>query len=171
MATLFEIGADFLRLQEMAEDPEIDQEAIKDTFEAIEGEFNEKVESWLKVIRNLQEDTLARERMMDDLEKKNEADLRTIDRMKGTLKQIMEATGLKKAGGAVLSATVCGVGGKKPLVWADGIKEDARLLPQKYQKVETVYKADTEAIRADLDAGIEVPGVEYGDRGTYLKVK
>lgn len=171
MATLFEIGADFLRLQEMAEDPEIDQEAIKDTFEAIEGEFNDKVESWLKVIRNLQEDTLARERMMDDLEKKNEADLRTIDRMKGTLKQIMEATGLKKAGGAVLSATVCGVGGKKPLVWADGIKEDARLLPQKYQKVETVYKADTEAIRADLDAGIEVPGVEYGDRGTYLKVK
>lgn len=171
MATLFEIGADFLRLQEMAEDPEIDQEAIKDTFEAIEGEFNDKVESWLKVIRNLQEDTLARERMMDDLEKKNEADLRTIDRMKGTLKQIMEATGLKKAGGAVLSATVCGVGGKRPLVWADGIKEDARLLPQKYQKVETVYKADTEAIRADLDAGIEVPGVEYGDRGTYLKVK
>ena len=171
MATLFEIGADFLRLQEMAEDPEIDQEAIKDTFEAIEGEFNDKAESWLKVIRNLQEDTLARERMMDDLEKKNEADLRTIDRMKGTLKQIMEATGLKKAGGAVLSATVCGVGGKKPLVWADGIKEDARLLPQKYQKVETVYKADTEAIRADLDAGIEVPGVEYGDRGTYLKVK
>lgn len=171
MATLFEIGADFLRLQEMAEDPEIDQEAIKDTFEAIGGEFNDKVESWLKVIRNLQEDTLARERMMDDLEKKNETDLRTIDRMKGTLKQIMEATGLKKAGGAVLSATVCGVGGKKPLVWADGIKEDARLLPQKYQKVETVYKADTEAIRADLDAGIEVPGVEYGDRGTYLKVK
>lgn len=171
MATLFEIGADFLRLQEMAEDPEIDQEAIKDSFEAIQGEFDDKVESWLKVIRNLQEDTLARERMMDDLEKKNEADLRTIDRMKGTLKQIMEATGLKKAGGAVLSATVCGVGGKKPLVWADGIKEDPLLLPKEYVLGVTTYKPDTDKIREALDAGIEVPGVEYGDRGTYLKVK
>ncbi len=171
MSSLFEIGADFLRLQEMAEDPNIDQEAIMDTFEAIEGEFNDKVEKWLMVIKDKQEDMNTRERLMEDLREKNQADFRTIDRMKATVKQLMELTGQKKAGGAILTATICGVGGKKPLVWADGVREDARLLPEKYQKVETVYKADTDLIREDLDNGIEVPGVEYGDRGTYLKVK
>lgn len=171
MSSLFEIGADFLRLQEMAEDPSVDQEAIMDTFEAIEGEFNDKVEKWLMAIKDKQEDMNTRERLMEDLREKNQADFRTIDRMKATVKQLMELTGQKKAGGAILTATICGVGGKRPLVWADGVREDARLLPEKYQKVETVYKADTDLIREDLDNGIEVPGVEYGDRGTYLKVK
>ncbi len=171
MSSLFEIGADFLRLQEMAEDPNVDQEAIMDTFEAIEGEFNDKVEKWLMVIKDKQEDMNTRERLMEDLREKNQADFRTIDRMKATVKQLMELTGQKKAGGAILTATICGVGGKRPLVWADGVREDPLLLPKEYVLGVTTYKPDTDKIREALDNGIEVPGVEYGDRGTYLKVK
>lgn len=171
MSTLFTLTADMMSLMALAEDPEIDQQALQDTFEGLQMEFDDKIESWLKCIRNLESDINERKALMDDLAEKNKRDQKAIDRMKETIKTVMEATGQKNAGTAILSATVCTKGGPKPMVWADGIREDARLLPEKYQKVETVYKADLDAIKADLDAGIAVPGVEYGERGSYLKIK
>lgn len=171
MSSLFEITQDMMALLDMMEDPELDPQALQDSFEGLQMEFDDKVESWLKVVKNLEADINERKALMDDLAEKNKRDQRNIDRMKETIKAVMVATGQKKAGTAILSATVCAAGGKMPLVWADGIKEDARLLPEKYQTVETVYKANTDLIREDLDAGVAVPGVEYGERGSYLRIK
>lgn len=169
MSTLFEISADMLKLMELLDDPEIDQQAIADTFEGLSGEFDLKVESWLKARENMKADIAARQRIAEDFMEKNRIEMRKVKRMEETLKGIMEATGRKKAGTAIFSATLCKAGGKLPLVWADGIKDDPKLLPEKYQITETIVKADTDKIREDLDAGIEVMGVMYGERSTYLR--
>ncbi len=171
MSSLFEITADMMQLVDMMDDPEIDEQALIDTLEGAEGEFNDKIESWLKVIRMKEADIKERKDLIASLTDKNKVDDNAIERMKKVVMMVMNATGYKKAGTAILSATVCAAGGKTPLVWADGVKEDARLLPEKYQITETIVKANTDKIREDLDAGVEVPGVGYGERGSYLRIK
>ena len=173
MSNLFEITADMMQLVDMLDDPEIelDEQAFLDTWEGVEGEMNLKIESWLKVIKNKEADIKARKELMDELNTKNKRDENAINRMKATLIQVMNYAGKKTAGTEILSATVCGNGGKLPLVWADGIKEDPRLLPEEYQIKEVVVKPNMERIREDLDAGIPVQGVEYGERGSYLRIK
>lgn len=171
MSSLFDLTADMMQLVDMMDDPEIDEQALIDTLEGAEGEFNDKIESWLKVIRMKEADIKERKELIASLTDKNKVDDNAIERMKKVVMMVMNATGYKKAGTAILSATICGAGGKLPLVWADGIKDDPQLLPEQYQIVETVYKANTDKIREDLDAGVEVPGVEYGERGSYLRIK
>ena len=173
MSSLFEITGELLRLMDMLDDPEqeVDEEAFLDTWEGMQYDFDTKVANWLKVVKNLEADIESRKKLIAELTEKNRKDENTINRMKETVKKAMELTNTKRAGNEILSATVCSAGGKLPLVYADGIREDARLLPEKYQKVETFYKADTDKIREDLDAGIPVPGVEYGERGSYLRIK
>lgn len=173
MSNLFEITSDMMQLVDMLDDPEIelDEQTFLDTWEAVEGEMNLKIESWLKVIKNKEADIKARKELMDELNTKNKRDENAINRMKATLIQVMNYAGKKTAGTEILSATVCGNGGKLPLNWADGVREDPRLLPEEYQVQEVVVKANVDKIREDLDAGIPVQGVEYGERGSYLRIK
>lgn len=173
MSNLYELTGDMLRLESLIEDDEqeLDEQALMDSWEGLEGEVNEKVEKWLRVIRNKEADITARKKAIEELNGKNARDQKAIDRMKDTLLQIMNLLNRQKAGTALLSCSVANNGGKIPLVWADGIKEDPTLLPEKWRtKVET-WKANTDEIRAALEEGEKIPGVELGERGQHLNIK
>ena len=173
MPNLYELTEDMIRLEDLIEDgdQEIDEEWLVSEWETLEGDINDKTEKWLRVIKNKEADIKARKDAIADLTAKNERDQRTIDFMKRTLVQVMGLLGKKKAGTAILSCTVAANGGKAPLVWADGFKEDPTLLPEKWRtKVET-WKANTDEIRAALEEGEQIPGVELGERGTHLLIK
>ncbi len=129
------------------------------------------MEHWLRVVKNLEADVKVRKDEIARLEKKNETDALHVYYMKHTLQKVMDLLGKKKAGTAILSCTVAANGGKAPLVWADGFKEDPTLLPEKWRtKVET-WKPNTDEIRDALAAGEKIPGVELGERGTHLLIK
>ena len=161
--SLFQISEDYMRfksvMDELLEDPEVDEQAILDTWESIEMAFDDKIAASGLFI-------LAKEG-----ENKNETTTNRIKRMKEQMMGSMISLGYKKAGTPICSATVCGNGGKRPLIWADGIKEDPTLLPEKWRTKTEIWKADTEAIRAALEEGEQIPGVELGERGQYLKVR
>lgn len=171
--SLFEITGRMVELMDLIDDPEseVDEQALIDSWEAVEGEFNVKVESWLKVIRNKEADIKARKELADELTKKNKRDENTITRMKDTIAWLMKAGGMKTAGTEILSASIRKKGGNLPILYADGIKEDPTQLPKEYVTEVTTYKPDTEKIREALDAGIQIPGVAYGERGEYLAIK
>lgn len=174
MPNLYELTEDMIRLEAMLDEEgaeDLDEQAFVDTWEGIEGELNDKVEHWLRVVKNLEADVKARKDEIARLEKKNETDALHVYYMKHTLQQVMELLGKKKAGTAILSCTVAANGGKAPLVWADGFKEDPTLLPEKWRtKVET-WKANTDEIRAALEEGEKIPGVELGERGQHLLIR
>lgn len=173
MASLFEITAELRQFLSLLDDPEfeVDENAFLDTWEGMQYDFDTKVANWLKVVKNLEADIESRKKLIAELTEKNRKDENTITRMKETVKKAMEFTNTKRAGNEILSAMVCTKGGPLPLNWADGVREDPRLLPEEYQVQEIVVKANTDKIREDLDAGIPVQGVEYGERGSYLKIK
>ena len=50
---LYEISVDYRRFQEQVESGEIPEEAIADTLEAIEGNFDDKVDSIACIIKSL----------------------------------------------------------------------------------------------------------------------
>lgn len=53
MTSLYELTGELLRLLEMAEDPDMDEQALKDTMEAVEGEFEFKADGYAKVMMEL----------------------------------------------------------------------------------------------------------------------
>ena len=96
MATLYELTDDYLTLLEMAEDPDIDEQALKDTMEGIEGALEIKAEGYAKIIRMLEGDAEACDAESKRLRNKKQTIENNIKRMKGALQMAMEATGKRK---------------------------------------------------------------------------
>ena len=96
MATLYSLTDDYLTLLEMAEDPDIDEQALKDTMEGIEGALEIKAEGYAKIIRMLEGDAAACDAESKRLRNKKQAIERNIDRMKKALQYSMVQTGKTK---------------------------------------------------------------------------
>ena len=91
--TLYEMTDNYKAVLEMAQNPDIDEQAIKDTLEAIQGDIKEKADGYAKVIKELdgEADKLTAEikRLTD---RKNTIQ-NNIAYMKQSLKEAMTATG------------------------------------------------------------------------------
>lgn len=96
MSTIYELTDDFLRLLEMAEDPETDPQAFADTLEGLEYEIEVKAENYAKVIKQLDSDASGIDAEIKRLQAKKSAIANSQDRMKKTLEGAMIATGKVK---------------------------------------------------------------------------
>lgn len=96
MYTIYELTDDFLRLLEMAEDPETDPQAFADTLEGLEYEIEVKAENYAKVIKQLDSDAAGIDAEIKRLQAKKSAIANSQDRMKKTLEGAMIATGKVK---------------------------------------------------------------------------
>lgn len=96
MATIYELSGDYLRLLEMAEDPEMDPVAFADTLEGLEGEIEIKAEGYAKVIKELDKDGAGLDNEIKRLQAKKTTIANSIDRMKKALEQSMIITGRTK---------------------------------------------------------------------------
>ena len=103
MATLYKLTDDYLTLLEMAEDPDIDEQALRDTMEGIEGALEIKAEGYAKIIRMLEGDAAACDAESKRLRNKKQAIERNIDRMKKALQFAMQTTGKTKFKTALFS--------------------------------------------------------------------
>lgn len=164
MGNLYEITNDLVAFQEMCSDvdAELDDAVIKDTLEGLQGAYNDKVESWLRVIKNLSGELTAVKNEADRMAKRAKTIKNNIDRMKSALLTSMEMTGHEKAGNT-LKASIASNGGALPLI-VDDVE-----LPDEYRSVEV--KPNNEAIRDALDHGKKLPFARYGERGVHLNIK
>lgn len=94
--TLYELTGQFLEVNEMAENGEIDEETMQDTLESIECEIEVKAENYAKVIKNLEADA----EMLEKEEARFHARRKTIEnnikRIKKNLENCMIAVDKKK---------------------------------------------------------------------------
>ena len=91
MATLYELTGQFLDIYNM----DLDDETKADTLESIDwnSDYEEKVENYIKVIKNNEADIEARKNEIKRLTELNRADERKNERMKEVLKESMDLTG------------------------------------------------------------------------------
>lgn len=162
MAKLYEIVNDLQQFLELNEGLEDDQ-AYKDTLEALQGELDDKVEQWCRAEKNLEGERDAVKAELDRLTARKRALDNQIDHMKSTLLGYLQAAGVKKAGG-VIGAKIVKNGGLAPLE----LTVDPAKLPARFKKVK--IEADNAAIREALDKGEKLKYAYLGERGEHIKI-
>lgn len=165
MANIYELTQDYLRLLEMAEDPELDPEVIADTFEAIDGELEIKAENYAKVMKNLEGDIAALKAEEERLSKKRKAIENNIKRMKLALQEAMEITGKTK-----FKTELFGFSIQKnaPSVVIDAA--DIRDIPEDYLKFKEP-EVDKTAIKNAINAGVDFEGLAHLEVSQSLRIR
>ena len=165
--TLYSLNVQMQTILEMAEDDELDPQLIADTLEGLEGEVEDKLDSYGIVMNELLMDVekidVELKRLTDTKKRIN----RNIDRMKEAVKTSMILMDKRKVQGNHFTWQIQKNGGKAPLI----IDEDmpAISLPEEYQLWDV--KPNKEVIRQDLEAGKELPYARLGERGESLRLK
>lgn len=145
MSTLYELTGIYQQIYDL----DMDDETKQDTLDSIDWneDYENKVEDYIKVIKNLDADIEARKNEIDRLKKLNDADKAKKDRMKSTLKESMELTGHDRVDTPLF---------KVSFRRSKAVEVDMVLLPDEYKKVE--YKADKTALKRLLTDGQEIAG-------------
>lgn len=151
MATLYELTGVYQQIYDM----DMDDETKLDTLESIDWteDYENKVENYIKVMKNLDADIEARKNEIDRLKKLNDVDKSKKERMKTDLATSMELTGHEK-----VDTTLFKVSFRK----SEAVEVDDLLLPEAY-KVAT-WKADKKRLKEDLKNGLEILGAELVER-------
>ena len=151
MATLYELTGQFLDIYNM----DLDDETKADTLDSIDWQtdYEEKVENYIKVIKNNEADIEARKNEIKRLTELNRADERKNERMKEVLKESMDLTGHERVDTSLFKVSF-----RK----SEAVEVDDLLLPEAY-KVAT-YKPDKKRLKEDLKNGLEILGAELVER-------
>lgn len=165
MASLYDITERAQALILMADDEDIEPDVFRDTLEAIEGEYDDKIEAYCKCIKNLEGDVNAVNEEVKRLQAKKKHLENNIKRMKDTIFNSLKTMERKSAGGKVLKASIQKNGGVLPLVF--DVEEDK--VPFEFQKV--TVEPNNEAIRDALNAGVKLDFAHYGERGESIRIK
>ena len=166
---LYEITGELLALQELSENPLDDEDVLKDTLEAVQGEYEFKLESYRKVLKHLEADLVGIQAEVDRLSGKRKVLENNIDRLKKAMFESMKATNTPKVKGQLFTVAIQKNGGVIPINYDKNDKNITANLPD--HLVNIVETPNLEAIRELLEAGKVVDGFTLGERGESLRIK
>ena len=151
MATLYELTGQFLDIYNL----ELDEETKLDTLDSIDWQtdYEEKVENYIKVIKNIESDVEARKAEIKRLTELNKADEKKKDHLKETLSTSMQLTGHERVDTPLFKVSF-----RK----SQAVEVDETVLPESY-KVAT-WKPDKKQLKEDLKNGLEIIGATLVER-------
>lgn len=103
MGTLYELKSEYIQLRDMAGDPDISPEALRDTMEAINGELEDKADGYARVIRELEAEEAGLDAEIKRLQARKSAVSGNKGRIKDALESAMRETGKLKFKTALFS--------------------------------------------------------------------
>ena len=171
--TLYEIGTDLEALEAilLEHGGDITDPAVAAAVTAWESELEQnitgKVESYCRLIADIEARAEAREREAARLSYLAKADGKAATALRERLRFVFEAKGLKPVQTDNFRVSLAKKGGKAPLDLRVGIDE----LPGWAVRSETVLSPDKDAIRARLDAGEILSFAALMERGNYISIR
>lgn len=96
MANIYELTNDFLHVQDLIEEGELDLEMLQNTLECLDYEIEEKAEGYAKIIKNLTAEIEGLKKEEERLANKRKAIENNITNLKKNLETAMILTGKKK---------------------------------------------------------------------------
>lgn len=103
MGTLYELKSEYLQLRDMAGDPDISPDALRDTMDAINGELEDKADGYARVIRELEAEEAGLDAEIKRLQARKSAVSGNKGRIKDALESAMRETGKLKFKTALFS--------------------------------------------------------------------
>lgn len=165
MTKLYEISEQYRELESLADsDDENMEEAVATTLECITGDFQEKAQALVTVVRNMDSDVDALDDEIKRLQARKTAIKNRQDSMRDYLRENMERTGIKKISCPLF--TINCVAGREITVIND---EDN--IPDDYMVVKTEIRPDKAAITKALKDGVEIPGVTLDRAKSSIRIK
>jgi hypothetical protein len=166
--TLFDMTAEFRQLLDAIEgvEGEPTPEVLAD-LERIEELIQDKADGYCSLIRHYEALFAANADEASRLTKRAEEFGRKAKWLKQRLHDALVRLGEMKVQTPMNTITVCRNGGAPPLDITIPVEE----LPEAYRVTKTVVSPNGEAIRADLEVGLHVPGCVLRERGTHLRLK
>lgn len=160
---LYELADQHKALQALADTEAEDMEqAIRDTLEGVEGEFQEKAVALVKVTKNMDADIAALDAEIKRLQQRKRALENNQARMRDYLRENMERTGIRKISCPLF--TISCVPGRQI---AEVENESA--LPCQYVRVKR--EPDKKAIADALKAGEDVPGARLAQAKSSIRIR
>jgi hypothetical protein len=140
------------------EDGDFDPQALRDTLEAVEGEFNEKAVAIIKFSENLSGDVSVIDAEIKRLQARKAAIQNKQKSMREYLLYNMQASGITKISCPLFTASIR-KGVERVII------DDENKIPDNFVSVEVVTKVDKNSLKRELKAGTEIPGarIERGD--------
>lgn len=163
MSSLYELSTQYKHKFAQLSESDFDEETIKDTLEAMEGEVAVKAANVLAYALNLDADAEALKGLITKLQGRLKAKERESEWMKEYLKSNMKLSGITEI------EAIDGTFKAKLNIDRDMrliVDSEASVDPKYRVEVPATFKLDNAKIKADIKAGIEVPGahIEYRDR-------
>jgi len=164
MSTLHEITDKHRDLIALSEESEDMAQAVADTMEAIEGEFEGKALSLMSVVSNMGADVLAIKSEIERLNGRKKAIENRQASMKEYLKMNMEASGINKIKCPLFTITLAK---GRDIVRIDDIDK----LPTDYLDIKTVITPMKREILAALKAGEIFDGASLVKSSNSIRIK
>lgn len=142
---------------------------IEEYFGKLIDDRDRKLDNYAGLIRSWETMAKARKEEANRIARLAEIDLNKVKRAKDRLKLWMDSKGISKIETNYNKFAIQANGGVCPLEIDPEYREDPAKLPEIYQK--KTISPDTEAIRADLDAGGELSFARLGERGSHLRIR
>jgi len=164
MTTLYKLTEQMQSLKELLNSDEIPENAIADTMEGIQGEFDDKAKAIMYLVRNTDTDIDGIKSEVKRLNDRAKVLQNQQDRIKEYLRFNMSETGINKIECELFTITLSKA---RKVVIIDDIKK----LPKRLQKKVTTITCDKNDIKKELDAGLKTEGahIEDGKRGLTIK--
>lgn len=162
MSKLYELGENWRRVANMLFEEDVDEKCVLDTLESIEGEIEDKADSYAIIIKELSADAEACKQEKQRLEARQKAFEHRVKFLKDNLETIMRETGKTDFKTPLFSFKIQKNGGLQP-IWID---EDYSNIPQKYLKVEP----DNNKIRQALEI-TDLSFAHLEPRGESLRIR
>lgn len=161
MPKLYEMTNDYVQLLNMVESGDFTLEEVADTLEGIQGEIDDKLQSTVCVIREMEAEANKFDEEIKRMSEIKKTYSNTADRLKEYIRFEMEKVGLDKSKG--LFSISLGA----PSVSTE--VSDVDSLPEKYKKVSV--SADKTAIGKALKAGEVIEGASLVEGKRRLTIR
>lgn len=148
MSSLYDLTGDFLKVMQMAEDGDIDEQTFSDTLESINAEIEVKADGYAKIIKMLDGIAKAIKDEEDRLAKRRKAIENKIELLKRNLEKCMTITGKLNFKTLLFSFRIQK---NAPALKLDDI--DIHKVPMKFRKQPEIDKA---AVKEALKNGIKL---------------
>lgn len=163
---LYEISEQYNEIQKLLESDESESmaEAVAETMQLVEADFQEKAVAVVQFTTNLDADVIALDAEIKRLQDRKKAIVNKQESLRDYLRHNMAATGISNIKCQLFSITL-----SKPAKQVEITDESA--LPDEFVRVKTTIAPDKAAIAKALKDGIDVPGAILIDGAQRLTIK